>query len=447
MKPLDLYTLLYVVGAISLLFALLMLLFYRLTPAIKGPLHWALGSFSTVVGSMLFVIYPVVSGYLAFVVGGIITVLAILYYYSGICLFIGNSINYRYFYGLIISEFILAHFFYFIVPSPRLRMISFSFVCFISTLLVVVELLKHTNARYRVAFVLCSIVFSVSAATSLSRVIAIIILKPEEANVPIFANILFYFMANVTQALLMFSFLLLISVKIAEQLEQKVQDQRKFYSIIAHDLSGPVGMINVMLNMINHDNEIGKKEKKQVTLEAEKLSTSTYNLLQNLLVWSKNQLEDLRPKAQSFDLNKVIQDNIEFMQQIALSKGISVIYQPNHAVFCFGDSRMIDTVIRNLISNAMKFTKPEGYIEVSCSDGEKNVQFSVADSGVGMTEETQKKIFSSCEKKSTIGTLGEKGSGLGLKICKDFVELNNGTIQVKSIPNQGTKVVVNLPVG
>lgn len=445
MKPIDLYTLLYLIGAISLPFGFLMLLFSKLTPAIKGPFHWALGSFSAVLGALLFAGYPSVSGYVAFVAAPVFTVLAVAFYLAGIQLFVGKKINFRCFYGLVATEIIVSHFFYLIVPLAQWRMISFSFVCLIGTLVVVAELLKHAKGRYRLAFILCSVVFSISAATSLFRIVAIAILRPEEAHTPLFANLLFYLLTNVSQALLMFAFLLLISVKIAEQIEQKVEDQRKFYSIISHDLSGPVGMINAMLNMANHDEQIDVAEKKQLALEAEKLSTSTYHLLQNLLVWSKNQLEDLRPKVQAFDLDKVIRDNIEFMQQIATMKGISIVYEQNPELQCTADSRMVDTVIRNLVSNALKFTQPGGTIQITGKSEEKQVRVMVSDNGTGMSEEVLENLFTKKERKTVPGTSGEKGSGLGMAICKDFIDANHGHISIKSKKDEGTEVTITLP--
>lgn len=447
MKPLDLYTLLYVIGAISLLFAFLMLLFHKLTPMIKGPLHWALGSFSAVLGALLFAGYPTVTGYWAYVVSAISSVMAISFYLAGIQLFVGKKVDYRCFYGLVISEFVLSHFFYLILPLKHLRMISFSVVCVIGTILVINELLKHTKGRYKVAFILCSVVFAISGATSLFRIVAILIWRPAEAHTPLFANLLFYFFTNVTQALLMFTFLLLISVKIAEQIEHKVEDQRKFYSIISHDLSGPIGMINVMLNLVNHDNEVGVNEKKQVALEAEKLSSSTYQLLQNLLIWSRNQLEDLRPKITSFDLDKVIRDIIELMHHIATMKGITVYYTHNAELFCMADVRMVETVIRNLVSNAVKFTNAGGTIRIVSETVGKSVRVTVSDNGIGMSEEDQKVIFSARERISTSGTSGEKGSGLGLMICREFVEANLGSIHISSQKNEGTEITIVLPAG
>lgn len=447
MKPLDLNTLLYVVGAISLLFAILMLHFYRLTPSIKGPLHWALGSFSAVAGSLLLVSASNISGYIAYVIGGVFTVLAISYYLAGIQVYKNQRINYPFFFGLVIAEFVLSSFFYLIVPNPQLRMASFSVVCMVGSLFVAREFMKPVPKTYHLAFILCSAVFLVSALTSLYRIISIFLLRPVEPTIPLLANLLFYFMASITQALLMFSFLLLISLKIAERLELKVQDQQKFYSIIAHDLSGPVGMINVMLNMVNQDHEMEKDKKAQIYGEVENLSNSTYHLLQNLLFWSRSRLETLKPNIGKFDLNKVILHNIDFSLQMAETKGISINYTPNSQLSCQADVRMIDTVLRNLISNAIKFSHQGGTIAIDCEKLESHVQIKIADKGIGMSEEVHKKLFISRENNSVTGTDGERGSGLGLMICKEFIEGNRGSLQIKSQVNEGTEVLVSLPIG
>lgn len=445
MKPLDLNTLLYVIGAISLLFGFLMLLYYKLTPTIKGPLQWALGSFSVVAGSFLFAAYPGVSGYLAFVVGGTITVTSISYYLAGIQLFRKKKINKVIFFGLIGLQFILSNVFYLIIPNPQWRMATFSLICVAGSLLVIFELLRPAKQEYRLAYILVSVVFGISAFTSLYRAIAILILRPEEAHVPISANLLFYFMGSITQALLMFSFLLLISLKIAERLEQKVQAQRKFYSIIAHDLSGPVGMMNAMLNMINRDDDMDEPRKTKIYGEVENLSSSTYHLLQNLLYWSRNQLEDLRPNIKKFDLDNLIHNNIELMSQLAKTKNLEISYNSNPDLIAKADVRMIDTVIRNLISNAIKFSHTSNKIEIDCQFNGSFIVLRVTDHGIGMTEEVQKHLYFFNGNNPGTGTRGERGSGLGLSLCKEFIEENGGSIQIFSKENDGTEVTITIP--
>jgi signal transduction histidine kinase len=324
-------------------------------------------------------------------------------------------------------------------------MISFSMICTIGSLLIVVELLKPVQKNFRVAFWLCSLVFGISAMTSLFRIIYIFLYLPGEALVPTPANQLFYFMLNVTQALLLFSFLLLISLKIAERLEMKVQAQRKFFSVIAHDLSGPVCTVSQMLELANNDDDLDEVRRKYIYKEVEKLSESTYHLLQNLLLWSRNQLEDLAPVIRKFDLNIVLLENIDFLRQMAVSKGITIQYEPTADLLCMADSRMIDTVVRNLVSNAIKYTNSGGKVTISCEKDGKFMLVKIADNGVGMNEVVQNNLFKFNDSVTKIGTGGERGTGLGLYLCKEFIEENNGSMVIQSQLNVGTEVVVSLP--
>lgn len=445
MKPLDLYSLLYVIGGISFLFALLMLLFNKLTPTIKGPWHWAMGSFSAVLGPLLLAFYPFVSGYISYVVGGVFTVIALSFYLSGIHAYKNVPSNKISTFGLVVAQFIFGTLFYSIWDLPNIRMISFSVICTVGSALIVIELLKPIQKNYRVAFLLCSIVFGISALTSIFRIIYIILYLPGEALIPTPANQLFYFMANVTQALLLFSFLLLISLKISERLEMKVQAQRKFFSVIAHDLSGPVCTVSQMLELANNDSDLDEVHKRHIYKEVEKLSDSTYHLLQNLLLWSRNQLEDLSPVIKKFDLNKIIVGNMEFLKQVAVSKDIALRYEPTSDLLAMADSRMIDTVVRNLISNAIKFTNPGGAVSITCQSEKDQLILKIADTGIGMSNERLNKIFHFNETSPKAGTKGEKGTGLGLYICKEFIEGNQGTIKISSQENVGTEVTITIP--
>lgn len=445
MKPLDIDSLLFVIGGISFLFALLMLLFYKLTPTIKGPLHWALGSFAAVFGSLFGSAYPLISGYLAYVFGGTFTVLSLAFYWEGIRAYKNVKSNYFVSFGLVGIQFLLGSFFYLVVYMPNSRMILFSTICMGMSLLIVREFLKPVQKTFRVAFILCSLVFGIFGLTSFYRIISILIYLPGEAHFPIFANVLFYFMANVTQALLLFSFLLLISLKISDRLEMKVQAQRKFFSVIAHDLSGPVCAVSQMLELANNDNDLDEIRKKYIYREVEKLSESTYHLLQNLLFWSRNQLEDLAPVIRIFDLNKVLVENIDFQRQIALTKGITIHYESANELPCMADSRMIDTVVRNLISNAVKFTSSGGKITITCQPDKEHLILKIGDTGIGMSAERLNSVFHFNETNPKIGTSGERGTGLGLYICKEFVEGNQGTIHINSEESVGTEVTISLP--
>jgi signal transduction histidine kinase len=323
-------------------------------------------------------------------------------------------------------------------------MISFSFFFMAVSLLIIRELLKPAKKPYQIVYYMCAFAFGIMVVTSLFRIIEVID-HVEDRSTPVFSDTLFYFLANISQTLLIFSFLLLISVKIADRLEIKVQFQRKFFSIIAHDLNGPVGMMNTMLNLANKGKLMDSLEQHQMYVKVEQLSNSTYHLLNNLLHWSRNQMEDLRPMSRNFDLNKMIQKNINLFQEIADSKAITIAFDPVPEMFCLADVQMTDTVIRNLISNAIKFSYSGGIIRISIENAGLFRVLRITDRGTGMNDEVKKNLFKFMEKSSVPGTSGEKGTGLGLVLCKEFVELNNGSIVINSNPDEGTEVVVSLP--
>lgn len=136
---------------------------------------------------------------------------------------------------------------------------------------------------------------------------------------------------------------------------------------------------------------------------------------------------------------------MEFLKQVAVSKDIALSYEPTSDLLAMADSRMIDTVVRNLISNAIKFTNPGGAVSITCQSEKDQLILKIADTGIGMSNERLNKIFHFNETSPKAGTKGEKGTGLGLYICKEFIEGNQGTIKISSQENVGTEVTITIP--
>ncbi len=444
MKPLDIGTLVYIIAAISSLFGFLMLIFSRINPGIKGPLYWSLGSFSIVISSLLFTMDDLVNGYIVFVLSAAFSIMGTGLYFLGIRAYKELSVNYYILAGFVFLQLFFSTLFYSVFSMPNARMVSYSTISILIYLFIIWELKKPVSKPYRLAFLLCQIVFIISAITSLFRIYHIITTFSGDAHSPSSANILLYFFVNITQAMLIFSFMMMVSIKVSEELKVKVEAQRKFFSIIAHDLNGPVGLISVMLNMVNNDNDLLEEQRNIAYKEVEKLSDSTHHLLQNLLFWSRNQLEDLSPKLERFDIDLVIGETIGLLRQISKAKDISIDYDTNESLFCLGDVRMIETVIRNLISNSIKFTNSGGKITITTKKSGAKVIVKIADNGIGMNQKTQKNLFKFNESGTKAGTSGERGTGLGLMLCKEFIEGNNGSLSIQSQENVGTEVSVTL---
>ncbi len=221
----------------------------------------------------------------------------------------------------------------------------------------------------------------------------------------------------------------------------------KFFSIIAHDLRGPLGTIISFFEFLNSN--INSLEKSEIVDLVESIYNSTnklMRLLNNLLEWSRVQTGQLTCKPEIFDLFHIVQSNVELLRMHAEKKDVVLYSKIRDNIKVYADKNMINTVLRNLISNAIKFTASGGSVWISAEKTNHEVAVSVHDTGVGMSEKAIRKLFRLDLKYSTIGTNEEKGSGLGLHLCKEFVEKNNGSIKIKSKPEKGTTVTFTVPL-
>jgi PAS domain S-box-containing protein len=233
------------------------------------------------------------------------------------------------------------------------------------------------------------------------------------------------------------------------QLEQLNATKNKFFSIIAHDLKNPFqaifGFSELLLrNYIDFDDP----QKLELLGMIKTSSESAYNLLENLLQWARTQTERIKYSPTDINLDELIEQNISLSQGSAENKHISLVSQVNCKSPAFADKNMINLVIRNLISNAIKFTNDGGVVTVQCARDDKNKQVlcvSISDTGIGISPDNIKKLFRIDEYFSTSGTAGESGTGLGLIICKEFVEKNKGTINIVSELEVGTTFTFTLP--
>ncbi|MRH99273.1 histidine kinase [Kriegella sp. EG-1] len=211
----------------------------------------------------------------------------------------------------------------------------------------------------------------------------------------------------------------------------------KLFSIIGHDLRGPIGAFQGILNLFR-DGEMNQDEFMSFI---PKLRNDIENIsftLNNLLSWGQSQMNGLITKPSKIAIDALVNDNIRLLSEIALNKSIQLISRVPNNTLAWTDGDQIDIVIRNLISNALKFTPEDGIITVEAVEKNDYWQISVRDTGIGMDEETKRLIFEENSAVTTYGTNDEKGTGLGLSLCKEMIEKNNGTIWVESIPNKGS---------
>ncbi|MDA3953013.1 MAG: ATP-binding protein [Bacteroidales bacterium] len=232
-----------------------------------------------------------------------------------------------------------------------------------------------------------------------------------------------------------------------EQLKALNASKDKFFSIIAHDLRNPIaGFLNLTEILSNNFEVFSEQESKEFIDVMNQASKQLYNLLENLLQWSKSKTNSLTHEPKSISVKKMVENTIDSLMINIESKNIRISNNVDEKLAAFVDENMITTVIRNLISNAIKFSHPKGKITLRSVQKDDLIELSVIDNGFGIKKEDQNKLFKIDQNVSTLGTSEERGTGLGLILCKEFVEKNNGTIWIESELNKGSAFIFTLPL-
>jgi len=221
----------------------------------------------------------------------------------------------------------------------------------------------------------------------------------------------------------------------------------KFFSIIAHDLKNPFNSIKGFTELLIENIASYDEEKRLKFLKIIKGSTTkASDLLNNLLIWANSQSGTIKFNPVKIELVKQVSDVISLVEIQAINKEISIYNNVYHFLYVNADVNMLNTILRNLLSNAIKFTNPEGEIHISSSVKNNFITISIKDNGVGMSADSIENLFNIENKNCSIGTANEQGSGLGLILCKDFIEKNGGQISVKSTLGKGSEFIFSLPV-
>ncbi|NPA68738.1 MAG: PAS domain S-box protein [Chlorobi bacterium] len=227
-------------------------------------------------------------------------------------------------------------------------------------------------------------------------------------------------------------------VKAEEELRRTIAVKDRFFSIIAHDLRNPFNQILGFSELLKDDSvRRDAARMKRITDYIYLSAENGQKLLENLLHWAKTQTGSIAYNPENFDIYGVISEVADLYKTNAEQKNITLSNNADNECVFF-DKEMFKTIVRNLISNAVKFTERGGYIEITTEENGNNIQINITDNGTGMTEEQKEKIFKLDESFSLPGTENEKGTGLGLAVCKEFVEKNGGEIFVKSELGRGS---------
>lgn len=237
-------------------------------------------------------------------------------------------------------------------------------------------------------------------------------------------------------------------LKIAnDRLNELNATKDKFFSIIAHDLRTPftsiVALSEMLVLFIKEKNYEGIEEYAGLI---EQSSNHAMDLLSNLLAWARSQTGRIEFKPEKLNLSGLLNETAQMFDQIAMPKNITIVRNYTENLEVFADKQMIGTVLRNLISNAIKFTRPGGEISLLAKPEPDHMMVTVSDTGVGISEERLKKLFRIEYNESTYGTANEKGTGLGLILCKEFMEKHDGRIWAESESGKGSAFCFSLPL-
>lgn len=236
--------------------------------------------------------------------------------------------------------------------------------------------------------------------------------------------------------------------KSEQELKELNAAKDKFFSIVAHDLRSPFSSLLSFSEFLVEDiEELSKEDIKSFAEKINESSKTVFTLLENLLQWSRIQTGKIPYEPTTFNIHYKINQIINLLKNNAEQKNISVTNDVPNGAVVFADEDMIFSVVQNLLSNAIKFTREGGNIVFRSSFRESDIEISVTDNGVGIKDEDIKKLFRMDSHHTTYGTKDEKGSGLGLLLCKEMVERNRGKIWVTSKTGMGTTFSFTLPKG
>lgn len=241
-------------------------------------------------------------------------------------------------------------------------------------------------------------------------------------------------------------YLLLLQEEKEKEIKKLLDDKDKFFSIIAHDLRGPFnGIIGLSELLLENDNQLNPKETNEFIQLIHQSSKNTYSLLDNLLTWAQSQTGSIEFSPKKQEINSIIDKTMSLLSNIAKNKNIIIRSQIENNQYVIADRNMLETIFRNLISNAIKFTEDNGEVLIFMERKKNQTVFSVQDNGVGIAPEKIEHLFAINHKNNTSGTNDETGTGLGLMLCKDFVEKHGGEIWVESQVEKGSVFKFSIP--
>lgn len=235
-------------------------------------------------------------------------------------------------------------------------------------------------------------------------------------------------------------------LKIEAELREEIMSKDKFFAIISHDLRSPFGnVLKLSEFLIKNINTLSIEDIHEIAGDIHESGRTVFNLLENLLQWAKIESGKMIANPSAIKLHQMAEDIEDLFKKIAEAKGVELYLDISEDITIFADNNMLFSAVQNLVSNAIKFTERGGKVSLSAKSSDPRTIIRIKDTGIGMSEEEQGKLFLRAYHFTQTGTAGEQGAGLGLILSKELIEKNNGTISVESVKNIGTTFIIDLP--
>jgi two-component system, sensor histidine kinase and response regulator len=446
MNPLNLRELIIIVGGITILLGFLVIYLKFTAPHIKGSLPWSIGILLIGAGLMAYGFYPKPVEYVNLMLTNMNALIGQCLFLVAIWQYKQKPVNYWIITSLLIAGFVVTTFFTLIYHHMGLRVSINSILYTITAAFIFFEMLAPPDKSLKLIFNINALAITVYAIAMITRAFVSFQLRSLDLMAPSPESIVLFSAISLSEIVLTFGFIIMINVRLSQDLIRQNAMKDKFFSIIAHDLKNPVGNILGFSDLLEAKMKHKDFEELQnITAIIRQSSIQTYNLLENLLEWALSQTGKIRYKPEDIDLRQFIFEETDFYAPFARGKQLTLDISGVGNLHVWADKNMLKTILRNLITNAIKYSNSGGSINIETKQLLRTVEVSVIDFGIGIQPDIVDRLFQLEDKITTKGTQDEKGTGLGLVLCKEFIEKNKGMLTVKTTVGAGSTFSFTLP--
>lgn len=451
---LDSRTLMITLGAVSFLLTGALFLNTVSFRKLKGTGYWGAGFLLIAVSVIALGFQGMVPEMFGVTIPNIGIICGAVFIWYGLDLFFETRKTVLPYLAIILIFTAVFLFFIYIRNDIKIRILFVSLILGIIAALSSISIFTHVAGKKRLHYLFPGIIMILIGLFQVIRFAATIF-------VPVITD---YYSSGAAQPLLLLSMLLLFlactlslilltKAKFEIELEESLEELRtinaakdRFFSIIAHDLRGPVsGMASLLETMHLRRGEIPSNQQDEYYSLMRESSWNTYQLLENLLGWSLSQKDQLKIEPKNLSLADIIDECRSLYRAALKNKNLTLVTGEIDKGMIVADENLLKTVVRNILSNAIKFSNPDGVIKINAVSDKKGMRLSIKDEGTGMAEDVRTQLFQISSGNRTRGTAGEKGRGLGLILCRDIALLHGWNLSINSIPQKGTEVVVEFP--